>query len=270
VPSSIRINSVLAGIGRRLLRDIERRYPDACEAERPLKPAAGTPVLAGESGYVEIIDFDSLDSIARDSAAIISLPIRTGAFVHSGVAIALVDGCTPDEEMRSAIRSAFAMGATRTRAQDLEYLIDELVEIALRGLSPGINDPFTAMSSLHWLGAALAQIAARDLHSGPDQGDYQAERVRPSAVDFAHYLGRSFGALRASVAGSPLAIKTFLKQLDQVCQCAATPERRQLLLGEGRSLLAQAEGALHGPALDEVRVAVRDLEVAAQEQQQRL
>ena len=103
------------------------------------------------------------------------------------------------------IENCFNLGASRTPEQDPQFLIDELVEIGLRALSPGINDPFTAITALHWLGAATAELGARDLvkMDRNDDGDGDlAEIVFPLPDDFAHYLRRGFGAMRSAVATS--------------------------------------------------------------------
>src|SRR3546814_18516009 len=74
--------------------------------------------------------------------ATISLKVRTGDFIHPPMVLLHVVGADPDGELSAELRGAFAVGAARTPTQDLEYLFDELVEIALRALSPAINDPF--------------------------------------------------------------------------------------------------------------------------------
>src|SRR3546814_1239435 len=142
-------------------------------------------------GYVEIIDFAELDEIAREEVLEISLLIRTGDFIHPHLPVVETSEVT-SEAIQQRILSCFSLGNTRTPTQDLEFLIDELVEIALRALSPGINDPFTAITSIHWMGAALAKLADRDLGEGPEQEGYDRARVQPLADDFDHFVRRSF------------------------------------------------------------------------------
>lgn len=258
IPASIRINSVIGGIGRRLLDDIDARFPADFEGREPVRERPGEPVFPVESGYVEILDFATLDEIAEETGATISLRIRAGDFVHPAVPLAQVAGAVCDEEFGKRIRAAFAIGNSRTREQDLEFLFDELVEIALRALSPGVNDPFTALSAVHWLGAATARLGGRDLCRGPEQDRYDPDRVRPLGDDFAHFLARGFGALRNSAAASPIAGKMVLESLVSVGRAACTNERAEAVREEARLLLAQAELALDGPALDELREAARE------------
>ena len=260
IPASIRINTVVAGIGRSLIEDIERRFPEDFQGREPVVGRPGTPVYADTTGYVEIIDFSTLNRCTEKWGATVSLSIRTGDFVHPGVAVAEISGCELDEELGDRVRGAFAIGSSRTRAQDIEYLVDELAEIALRALSPGINDPFTAVSAIHWLGAGMASLGGRSLCRGPEQDKYDPERVRPLADDFEHFLTRAFGSIRASAAGSPIASKMFLDALALAEGSAASPERRRLIREEAHALVAQAETALEGPSLADVRARLERFE----------
>lgn len=260
IPASIRINTVLAGIGRRLLADIDRRFPDGFGSREPEAGPPGAPVCPDKSGYVELIEFKALQELACERDLQIRLRIRTGDFIHPGLAVAEIDGATPDDEIVAEICKAFSVGSARTRAQDIEFLIDELVEIAVRALSPGINDPFTALTCIHWLGAALASLAARDLTPGPEQDKYDIARVRPLPDDFDHFLTRTFGGVRTYAAGNPIAAKIFLESLAHVATSAATPGRRMQVIAEARRLGEQAAVVLDGPAEAEVRQRVARFE----------
>lgn len=163
IPSSIRINTVLEGIGKRLLHDIKERFPEGRSRIAINDFVHGAPVRASRSGYVRLIDFEGLERIARDLDARFALAIHAGDFVHPAIPLVTVADCAVDEASADRIAGCFSLGGERAPSQDLEFLIDELVEIALRALSPGINDPFTAITAMHWLGAATAEIARRDL-----------------------------------------------------------------------------------------------------------
>ena len=260
IPASIRINSVLGGIGRRLIHHIESRFPEESGAAEPQPLEGGETVRAASIGYVEIIDFAKLDGIARSEGAVISMRVRTGDFVHPHLPMADVAGTPLHRELQQRIRACFSLGSSRTPTQDLEFLIDELVEIALRALSPGINDPFTAITSMHWMGAALAKLADRSLREGPEQERYDPARLRPLPDGFGHFVRRSFGGVRSSAAANPIAGEKFLDVLWGVTLGATSAERRALLLEEGRQLVRQAESQLEGPALDALRERLRRFE----------
>src|SRR3546814_20913593 len=90
-------------------------------------------------GYVEIIDFAELDEIAREEELAIALRIRTGDFIHPHLPVVETSEVA-SEAIQQRILSCFSLGNSRTPTQDLAFLIDELVEIALRALSPGITE----------------------------------------------------------------------------------------------------------------------------------
>ncbi|MDP8912148.1 MAG: DUF2254 domain-containing protein [Pseudomonadota bacterium] len=252
IPASIRIDTVLGGIGRRLLRDIERRFPPEGGACEPEERISGSPINARSIGYIEVVDFAELDEIARKKGLTIALRVRTGDFIHPHLPVVEVSE-EAEEALQKRILDCFSLGESRTPTQDLEFLIDELVEIALRALSPGVNDPFTAVTSMHWMGAALARLADRDLLAGPEQDSYSTSRVQPLADDFDHFVKRSFGALRASAATNPIAAKIFLETLFGVSVGTSSAHRQSTLRREAEMLVEQAEHELKGPALTEVR-----------------
>jgi uncharacterized membrane protein len=251
IPSSIRINTVLEGIGRRLLSAIDKAYPDeASEGEAPESPG-GTPFATGKTGYIQLIEFDELAKLARKHECTIALARRTGDFVHPGVTLAWIGKPEIDDELAERLESAFTFGASRTPEQDPQFLIDELVEIGLRALSPGTNDPFTAITAIHWLGAATARIGTRDLAKRVCE-DGADSPVTPVPDDFAHYLQRGFGSMRSAVATSPTAALVMLDSLRDAALPIASKARRALLREQGKLLLEQANLALAGPDLAEV------------------
>lgn len=267
IPSSIRINTVLKGIGERVIRQVKHRFPVDYEGTDPEERPTGRAVISQSSGYIKIIDFATLDDIAKGNDGRIVLNVRTGDFVHPDYRICWWigdgededadggDSANPDlapDDIAEDIRGCLSLGGLRTPTQDIEFLMDELVEIALRALSPGINDPFTAITSLHWLGAATAEIGRRNLARGPEQEDYDPERVMPLDDDFRHFLQRGFGGIRASAASSALASKNFLDCLFASATAAASNQRRRQLFDEGRRLMEQARLDLRGPSLEEL------------------
>ena len=248
IPSSIRINKVIEGIGERLLRAIRDTYPVEDEFTDPVEQVGGEVLTAWGTGYVQLIDFADLTQVAKDCGGTFSLKVRTGDFVHRDLSLMEIDGCKP-QDIEDRVRQCFTLGPSRTPEQDPQFLIDELVEIGLRALSPGINDPFTAITALHWLGAATSEIGRRDLRKDICGKDADECRVIPLPDNFAHYVKRGFGSIRSAVATSAIAAEVML----DVISHAATPmrdERRQRILrDEGRLLGEQARLVLIGPDL---------------------
>ena len=155
-----------------------------------------------------------------------------------------------------AVRDCFALGSRRTPNQDIDFLFDELVEIALRALSPGINDPFTAITAIDWLGAATAELGYRDLdfiRARMGRNGDGPPRVVPLDDGFQHFLRRGFGAVRGGAASSRIASEAFLEGLADAMTRITDPRRLALLRKEGDDLLEQAELELKGPELAMLR-----------------
>ncbi|WP_454598529.1 DUF2254 domain-containing protein [Qipengyuania sp. SM2507] len=257
IPASIRVNSVLRGIGARLLKDIVERFPDRNTGERAGSAPEGSPIVAKDTGYIQAIAFARLERIAQREDGKLKLALRTGDFVHPGVTIAfwadmdVVEDC-PDKE----VRECFTLGSMRTPSQDMQFLIDELVEIALRALSPGINDPFTAVTAVHWLGAATAELGYRDLTRS-----YAKDGEEPHLVlledDFQHYLERGFGAVRGGIATNRIATQVTFDALVDAASMVDDESRRALIRKEGDLLAQQARKHLVGPELDAVEARYR-------------
>jgi uncharacterized membrane protein len=262
IPSSIRINTVLHRIARRLLWGIEEAYPDEHTGVEPASgPDDGRAVPVAGRGYVQIIDFEGLCALARKHDCTLTLQVRTGDFLHPGMvfaSIAGVSGPLPD------LSDCYTLGASRTPEQDPQFLIDELVEIGLRALSPGINDPFTAITALHWLGAATADLGRRDLLKMKAWGETKRgdpQRVFPLPDDFSHYVMRGFGAMRSAVATSHTAALVMFDTLRHAAEAIDGRPTPRAIGPAGRSAdradSHQARGAGSGRARNTVRQLLR-------------
>ncbi|WP_347302081.1 DUF2254 domain-containing protein [Croceibacterium sp. TMG7-5b_MA50] len=252
IPDSIRINTVLRGIGRSLLDEIDEMYPDHGSGEDQRDTRAGPPIRADRAGYIQFIDYDDITSAARASGCCVTMQVRTGDFIHAGLVLAHVVGGAPDHDVVRALRRAMTVGSARTPAQDPQFLIDELVEIALRALSPGINDPFTAITALHWIGAATAELARRNLAKHVADEPAESRSVIPLADNFAHYVARGFGVMRSAVATNRPAALVMLDSLRNAAGAINHEGRIHLLREQGDLLLEQARLSLKGPDLREV------------------
>jgi len=125
-----------------------------------------SPVKAAADGYLQAIDDRELMKITRKYNLLVRVKTRPGKFIIKGSDLALVlPGKRVDRKLTQLINDAFRVGKERTEYQDAGFPINQLVEIAWRPLSPGINDPFTAIRCIDRLSAGLSRIAQRDFPS---------------------------------------------------------------------------------------------------------
>ncbi|WP_260924505.1 DUF2254 domain-containing protein [Novosphingobium sp. 9] len=254
VPSSIRINTVLENIGERLMREIAARFPHEGAMEpQPLVPRRGLAVRAKTAGYIRLIELGALADIAGRKGLHVQVRQRVGDFVHPGIPLLEVEGHDLDEQTALQMRGCFAFGGARTPEQDLEFSIDELVEIALRALSPAVNDPFTAITATHWLSATTAEFGRRNLRIEEWHNEDGNCPVELPPADFAHFLERGFIAARTSFASTRQTALVAMESLAGVAQQVAGAERRARVIAEIEMLASQAIETLPGFDAADVR-----------------
>lgn len=158
VPETINVSRIVAALGRRLCSRITEVAPDVPEAAQGLEPARDGPsweVPAGTSGHVQAYNPEGMAMIAVEAGCRISLLVEPGRFITAREPAFRVEGAERSEEMAEQLLATIAIGDDRTEEQDVEFLIDQLVEVAIRAFSPGVNDPFTAVYCMDWMLAAL-------------------------------------------------------------------------------------------------------------------
>lgn len=268
VPRQLHINRVVEDIGDRLLADIDRRFPKRIgapaddQASQPDAPSNPVLVPASSTGYLQVVEEEALMAFAREHDLVLRLRRQPGDFVQAGRPI--VEAWPPErcpESAAAGLGQAFAVGSRRTALQDLRFLIDELVEIAGRALSPGVNDPFTALTCLDWLGAALSELAERDLPSPLRLDQDGVLRIVAPPETFEGFMARGFGALAQYCASDMVAALGFIRALGAVCLRCDDPERLRIVGGYGEDLAGIARSKLTGFNLE--RVIERQARLAA-------
>lgn len=264
VPESIHINTITARVGRELLKALEAEFPKcfgdppdrsnaderelARTAERLFGPRQqSVEITARTSGYLQAIDDDHLISAARDTGITIDLRRKPGSFVYRGqmVALAAPADAVNDDVYRRVQRS-WTIGSRPTPEQNSLFLIDELVEIAARALSTGLNDPHTANSCVDWLAAGAAEAASRQAPSWYRVDADGILRVVAPAADFEDHLQRGFGQLRSYLARDVNAATYGLSALASLGSACRSKEQRNALLNEVEKLARLAEAAHQG------------------------
>ena len=155
------------------------------------------PVYAGGSGYLRVMDDQGLLDLASSRGLIIKIEYKPRDYVVSGMPLAYIwPGSSIDEDLIDDIRGSFILGKKRTSEQDVEYMIDQLVEIAVRALSPGINDPFTAIMCIDNLTSALGRVAGRINPSSHIYDKNNQLRLIVSTTTFTNLLDAAFNQIR--------------------------------------------------------------------------
>jgi len=156
-----------------------------------------SPIKATGEGYLQAIDDDELMKTTRQYNLLVRLKTRPGKFIIKGSELAMVfPEKGVNQSLNQQINDAFILGKERTEYQDVEFPIDQLVEIALRAISPAINDPFTAIRCIDRLSAGLSRLAQRDFPSPYRYDDEQNLRVIVEGVTFEGLVDAAFNQIR--------------------------------------------------------------------------
>jgi uncharacterized membrane protein len=209
VASSINAAHAVAGVGTDFVRAIDRLFPepigDDVKAHAPEPPEWALPtgfenasvvVAARRGGYVEAVDDQTLVRVAREHDVVVVLEHEPGSFVVQGAPLMHVWPAPRDPgRLCESLTAAVAIGSQRTLTQDAEFAVVQLVEVALRALSPGINEPFTAINCLDWLAQGLSRVAQREEPSRLRTDEAGRVRVVAPRTTFAGLVDASFSEL---------------------------------------------------------------------------
>ncbi|MEO6800873.1 MAG: DUF2254 domain-containing protein [Rhodanobacter sp.] len=261
----INVSTVIDLVSEDVRSSIERLTTDR---PQPLAPPASywhdaSVVLDTRHGYLQHLDADGLADWAAEHRTSIRLLVRPGDHVLPGAPIALTR--TPVAGAEEAIRDATALGSSRISSEDFEYAIRQLVEIAVRALSPGINDPHTAMSVLDRLALALSEVTPVHLPTGVSLRQGEVALVVPG-FGYDGLVDAMFHLIRQNATGSTAVLARMLEVLTAVASCEHDPLRVKALQRHADLILGDAERHIDNPSdLDDLRERYRDF-VAMQEQ----
>jgi uncharacterized membrane protein len=229
--------------------------PDSHGVPETLAETDGYPVRARRTGYIQYIDPDIMLTLAGEKDLLIQLLHKPGHYVGAGVVVALVwPAARVDEHVAKIIRRAFLIGNGRTPTQDVEYAVNQLTEMAVRAMSPAINDPFTAMTCLDHLGEGLANF----IRQGEKDSRYYDRdgtlRLLLEPVSFAELLDAAFEMLRHASCDNAKVLRHMLETIEKIAAETKSPAARGEL---GRHVCLIEAEAEAGDLIEQDRQAVR-------------
>jgi uncharacterized membrane protein len=229
--------------------------PGSHSAAEPLAETEAYPVRGRRTGYIQYIDPEILLTLAREKDLVIRLLRKPGHYVGSDAVVALIWPVDRvDEQAAKMIRRAFLIGNGRTPTQDVEYAVNQLTEMAVRAMSPAINDPFTAMTCLDHLGEGLANfIRQGEKHSHYYDLDGRLRLVL-EPVTFAGLLDAAFEMLRHASCDNASVLLRMLDVIELIGREAKSPEAHRLLLEH--ACLIEAESRV-GDLIEQDRQAIQ-------------
>lgn len=233
---SIQIDTIMETVQKHTLTLVDELYPDRDTPERvgeeePEPPPQAVPLLAPRSGYLQTVDVQDIAEHAESSAHTVHLAVFVGDYVTGG---GLLGWCwrrgdpptVPDPEVVQCCLKHVHIGFERTLQQDVRFGLRQLVDIALRALSPAINDPYTAIQVVHHVSAVEAVLATRAIQDDVRRDGSGDVLVRLPYPGFAAYLHVGVAQIRRYGAHEPLVLAALLQMLSSVAQNCVDPSRR--------------------------------------------
>lgn len=243
----INVDTVIDLVSADVREVVERLTTDEAQQPRPAESTwlHGETIVDSRCGYLQQLDEDGLANWAANHGSAVRLLVRPGDYIFPGAPIAVVAPAAEGAE--AAIRDATALGPQRISPVDLEFAVRQLVEVAVRALSPGVNDPHTAMSVLDRLGSALCDIVPLKLSTGVTLRDERPVLVVPK-TDYDGLVDTMFHMIRQNAAHSPAVLIRMLEVLTAVVSCEKNADRIATLQRHADLVLGDAERSILTPS----------------------
>jgi len=257
IASSIQASSIIASVADETMEAVDRLFPgivgqgpvddDEDQAPLSLPERSWQAVPVKGNGYIQSVDNAALLRLARDHKTIVRMERGIGGFVVHGAtlaSIALED--PPEEDTVAALQAAYTMSRHRTLQQDCAFGIRQIVDMALRALSPSTNDTTTAAMCVDYLAAILARLATRNIPSSHrhEEGELRVITVGPT---FASLVAESFDQIRDSAKSNVAIMLRMLGALQTIASLTASPSRLRALSDQVQWIAELAERTIESP-----------------------
>ncbi len=255
---------IVAGLASDLKHSMERIFPDKIGDPPPKQNSHdrdvtdeewellrhGITVECRREGYIQGIEGDDLIHLATKQDLIIQLPKRPGDFLSRGETMAkvAVKGQVDESKLSAAINEAFFIGNNRTPWQDVNCSVHELSQMGVRALSPGINDPYTAVNCIDRLSSALAQLAQRKMPS-PNRFDHDGHlRLVVDRQTFSSVMHAAFDQMRSYAISSAAVSQRLMEGYQRIADAVVGGDQAEDVLHQARLTMEGALEQSHHPA----------------------
>jgi len=240
VSQSVTIDAEVATISEQLERQINQLLIDTgAETSDFEDDKLETPVKAEQSGYVTLIDEEALLKLARHHDTYIAVRVAAGDFVLSGQTLAMAGFSAEDGKAAGAVSRAITLEPYRGSVDDIRFSVRILLEIALRALSPGVNDSFTAVACLDRIAAALVKPVSEGMRGDVRCDDNGVARLKVPGLSLEDLLNMSLHPLRQAAERNILMLDHLGVVLNSLYSVAG-PDARKLIKVHGKALLETA------------------------------
>lgn len=252
VAASLQASGVLARVRDETLRAIDALFPDDLGEELEGKEVADGPgdgartILARRTGYVTHVDGESLLAYAVKHDVVIWMERGIGEHVIADTPLLALTGGSPDGDEAAALDDLFGIASYRTVDQDAEFGIRQIVDVAVKALSPGVNDTSTAIAAIDALGAVLVRLACRRVENRERAVDGEL-RVVARGPTYDGLVSAAWDEIRRNAEGNVSVLARLLAVIGKVARQTPSAERRSTLLAHAHRVRALAERSVPDP-----------------------
>jgi uncharacterized membrane protein len=252
VSMSIQSDKVISDISEAMSKSIRKLFPSGIgheeEKQAPdidrlkQKYVLKQEVRCKKSGYLQSVDGQGLMDIAEENDCMIILHHRPGDFLVQEMVLCEVlcnEEC--DKEVHKKIQDDFIIGKVRTPLQDAEFSIHQMVEIAARALSPGVNDPYTAIACVDNLTSVMCYLTGIEFPSPYRYDKKDKLRVIAGSYSFLGMLNAAFNQLRQYAERNPSVMIRLMEAMDTLNTFAKNKNQQKLIFQHAEMIMNAAE-----------------------------
>jgi uncharacterized membrane protein len=267
ISQAINVNQIVDRIASETVAMIDemmphaRRYPRGDNSAPVDSSGWDTTLRCWTSGYIRYIDTKRLVGTAKACSVRLEVLRRVGQFIPEGVPLVKVyKGERMSNAAIEAVRDAFDFGPSRTLQQDIEFGVLQIVDIALKAISPAVNDPSTAISCVDQLSRVLIRFASRELPSEQLFDPPGVVRVSLMWSNFDRMLDSAFEQIRLYSQSDVAVSLRMMRALGDIAGCVPDLDERRSLVERGRRVAAGCADKLGEQEMKELRARLAGLE----------
>jgi uncharacterized membrane protein len=255
IATSIQASEMIAAITSETIRVLNAMFPE--KAQPHLPPEENSPAMADvpwqvvpatSTGYVQRIENARLLHLARERNVCLRMECGIGEFVIAGQPLVSVSGLQPDHAFIRAINANYGIDSYRTVDQDPAFGVRQIVDIALKALSPGINDTGTALTCIDYLSAIFSRMASLRLEQ-PSLSDEAATRLILKRITFQDLLRDSYEQILHNAAGNKVIFCHLLHGLERIGASECHPSRKPILAAQVDNIIDIAQRTISIPSV---------------------
>jgi uncharacterized membrane protein len=257
IAKSIQASSIIAAAARDTIDAVDQLFPEGLgedaeeDSDGNLAPSFAeqdwSAVVARKTGYIESVDGKVLMTFARERRTILRMERGIGEFVIEGSPLISLEGLGElDETTKAELNAAYLISPQRTVQQDVAFGIRQIVDIAMKALSPGINETTTAVMCVDYLAAILVRLVARRVATSHrlDQGELRLIARGPS---FESLVAEAFDQIRQNAEGNIAVLTRQLQALEIIACRTGNVHRRRVLWQQAELIATMAERIATSP-----------------------